>query len=105
MNLFPVNVTTPDGKLHTECRLVSDARSTTVWVWDRQRRAPVIVAETAAAPTRSGPKLWNLVTKAGMVTVDENAGCGCGAPLKRLTPQRTPGAHRLYTTPEVTDAS
>jgi hypothetical protein len=80
--------------------MVYDGQTTTVWA--HQAGQFVIVAEAPGAPAGPGPR-WHLKTEAGAVMVDrDSTDCGCGHPLKRYTPQRTPGAHRVYATP--TDA-
>lgn len=118
MNLFPCAVRTgADARLHEICRVVDDGRETTIWQWDFATRRPVILAEAPvlasmleAIPAellplaKRGYKAFRLVTEsAGLVTFVRQEDCGCGHPLKRLTPQRAPGARRIYTGPVVAD--
>lgn len=98
MNLFPYRATMPDGTEYRHVRVVWDGETTRVWHYERP--SFVIVAEADEPPADDGQQL-RLSTPAGVVTLAEDSGCGCGHPLKRHTPQATSGtARRVHTVPK-----
>lgn len=93
--MFPAQVTTPDGRLHTSCRLHHDGRTLVVWDWDYQARQARVVIEVPALGDL-GALPWQLEVDGGTLDVASQNGCGCGHPLRKHT---TPPPAREYTGP------
>jgi hypothetical protein len=83
LNLYPVKVTTDDGRVVRNCRLVAEDNQTTVWVWDTDAGTATVLTRAPGAPERLGATQSFAV--AGM-RVDPQRGCGCSHPMYRWVP-------------------
>ncbi len=92
-NLFPCDVTMPDGTVHTTCRIMVSPSGTTIWGWSKAANSGVALAVTPARPVEKARNARQYT-----LTIDDPDGgeatiqfihgtrCGCGAPMKRWVP-------------------
>lgn len=93
MNVFPYNVTGPDGTLYQTCRIISDGVETKVWHWPAGASSPaVVLTSTEVKVTGKDPSSnkdnLDLVGPDGVWTAVDGKSCGCSHPLKHWAPAR-----------------
>jgi hypothetical protein len=82
VNQYPVK-TTIDGQVVRNCRLVSDDRGTTVWRWDKDAGAAVVLRQVPEPPTRVGAtEKWHVAD----LVLEPQRGCGCQHPMYTFVP-------------------
>lgn len=82
MNQYPVK-TTIDGQIIRNCRLVADDSGTTVWQWDRDAGAAMVLRQATEAPERVGAtQKW----KVADIVLEPQRGCGCQHPMYTFVP-------------------
>ena len=73
-----------DGKMPwLFCRLVSHDAGTTVWHWDKEQGAAVVLLEVPDAPARVGAtQKWQVAD----LVFEPQRGCGCQHPMYTFVP-------------------
>lgn len=82
MNQYPMK-TTIDGRIVRNCRLVAEGNGTTVWQWDREAGAAVVLCTSSEQPTRVGAtQKWQV----DHLVFEPQRGCGCQHPMYTFVP-------------------
>ncbi|HEY4378377.1 MAG TPA: hypothetical protein VGM93_14525 [Acidimicrobiales bacterium] len=80
-----MKITSPDGKIVRNCRLVYEHDTTTVYQWDAALGTANALLTAAGRPDRLGATTSYEV--AGQ-RVDTQRGCGCSHPMFAWVPQQ-----------------
>lgn len=82
MNQYPVKTIVGD-KIIRNCRLTADDSGTTLWRWDKDSGAAVVLLRTTSRPTRIGAtQNWQVAD----LVVESQRGCGCSHPMYTFVP-------------------
>lgn len=91
-DVFPADVTLPDGTRHETCRVRARGDGVTVYVWSHDELSGVPLVEAARLLDLGGDRYAIDLGQDGMVEISKAARCGCGHPMKSWRP---PGASKL----------
>ncbi|MBK6855443.1 MAG: hypothetical protein IPG97_02465 [Microthrixaceae bacterium] len=82
MNQYPMK-TVYRGTTIRNCRVLADGTGTTVWHWDRDQDAAVVLIQVGDQPRRLGAtQSW----KVGDLVFEPQRGCGCQHPMYTFVP-------------------